>query len=259
MFRLFLRKKILAQTDCGSRQDEENPAVKPQSSASFRRNRRIFERYNMDHKHLTLMNDADIFLVREISARGFSTEVAPRSFERLVIGDIYDARLRYLAEIYDLQARVAWKSLPCIGFETIETREDTLNFLKRLLYPIEIAGSLQQVDAAFMSEQTAGKSWYHGEGESDLYVWHDTETNELRAWQLAIGEQYVEWSDTNGLVTGRLAAVSSVPILQNKISGLIHQPDPAVDSAKQQFAVDVIMALQHPVRDELLQTFGLTA
>lgn len=261
MFRLFLRKKILSGTDEGSGNASlAGSGTGPQTQSSLRRNRRVFERYNMDHKHLTLMNDADIFLVREISSRGFSVEVSARGFDRLIVGDIYEARLRYVGEIYDLQARVAWKTSPSIGFEITDTKPETYRFLKRLLRPIEIAGSMQPVDAAFMSEQAAGKSWYHGDQDSDLYVWHDVETSELRAWHLAIGEHYVEWNEANGLTTGCLtpAPVREV-FMSSKMGAMVSQPDGEMDIEKQQFAIDVIMALQQPVRDELLQTFGLTA
>lgn len=257
MFRLFLRKKILAGKD----HEGDGPAAPSKTMAAApRRNRRIFARYSVDHKHLTIMNDADIFLVREISAKGFSTEVSPRGYDRLVVGDVYEARIRYLGEIYDLQARVAWKSETFVGFELVEATAETLRFIKRLLRPIEIAGSLQPVDAAFMNDQNTGKSWYHGDEDSDLYVWHDAETSELRAWQLAIGDHYVEWNESSGLATGSLTPVPGREALMGaNMHGLVHRPDSAPDPQKKQFAVDVIMALQHPVREELLDTFAATA
>jgi hypothetical protein len=135
-----------------------------------------------------------------------------------------------------------------------------LRFIKRLLRPIEIAGSLQPVDAAFMNDQNTGKSWYHGDEDSDLYVWHDAETSELRAWQLAIGDHYVEWNESSGLATGSLTPVPDREALMGtNMHGLIHRQDSAPDPQKKQFAVDVIMALQHPVREELLDTFAATA
>ncbi len=257
MFRLFLRKKILSAGDKAAKAlSKKGSTQRAQTEALPQRNRRVFARYNIDHKHLTLMNEQDILLVREISAKGFSTEVSARGFARLVVGDVYDARIRYFGEIYDLQARVAWKHDSFVGFEIVKASRETLLFIKRLLRPVEIATTLAPVESSFMTEGQTGKTWYHGDEESDLYVWHDAETNELKAWQLAVGDQYVEWSDAQGITTGSLSGVQGREALMGaNLQGLTHSRDAAIDGKKRQFAVDVIMALQHPVREELLETF----
>lgn len=252
MFRLYLRKKILSAGDKAAK-----ALTKKGQAQTPKRNRRVFARYNIDHKHLTLMNDADILLVREISAKGFSTEVSPRGFQRLTVGDVYDARIRYLGELYDLQARVAWKQDTFVGFEIVKASRETLMFIKRLLRPVEIAGSLNPVESSFMTEGQTGKTWFHGDEESDLYVWHDVETSELKGWQLAVGDQYVEWNDAQGITTGSLAGVQGREALMGaNLQGLTHSQDKVVDQKKRQFAVDVIMALQFPVREEILETFN---
>jgi hypothetical protein len=255
MFRLFLRKKVLSAPATKAKAGKA-----PSGSAGAdtdKRNRRVFARYSVDHKHLTLMNEQDILLIREISAKGFSTEVSPRGFERLETGDVYDARIRYLGEIHDLQAKVAWKLDGFVGFEIVNAERSTLLFIKRLLRPIEIAASLQSVEASFLNGEGEGsaKTWYHGDEESDLYVWHHPDTSELKAWQLAIGEQYVEWSDASGLRTGSLIGVQGRQVLMGaNLKGLTHNEDAEVDAVKKQFAVDVIMALAFPVRDDILVT-----
>jgi hypothetical protein len=262
MFRLYLRKKILSAGDKAAKAlTKKGQAQKGQrgkaDDVAPKRNRRVFARYNIDHKHLTLMNEADILLVREISAKGFSTEVSPRGFSRLVVGDVYDARIRYLGEIYDLQARVAWKHDAFVGFEIVKAGRETLMFIKRLLRPVEIASTLSPVESSFMSEGQNGKTWYHGDEESDLYVWHDAETSQLKGWQLAVGDQYVEWSELQGITTGSLAGVQGREALMGaNLQGLTHSQDAVVDPKKRQFAVDVIMALQFPVREEILETFN---
>jgi hypothetical protein len=249
MFRLFLRKKILSGSESGTPPGVSRPAE------TKRRNRRIFARYKIDHKHLMLMNEQDILQVREISAKGFSTEVSPRCAERLVHGDVYDARIRYLGEIYDLKARVAWKEGSTVGFEMVDATREAMSFVKRLLKPVEIAASLQAVDTTFMSESGNGKTWYHGDEESDLYLWHDPDTDRLSAWQLAIGREFVEWSEANGLSSGSLIRAEDKDILSGgRLAAALQSRDAAVDEGKRQFAVDVIMALPLAVREELLDT-----
>ncbi len=248
MFRLFLRKKLLAGDGIADTKAEGIKAPK--------RDRRVFARFNVDHKHLTLMNEQDILLVREISAKGFSSEVSPRGFSRLTIGDVYEARIRYLGDIYDLNAKVVWKHDNFVGFEIVKASRDTLLFIKRLLKPIEIAWSLQPVEAAFMHDNTSGKQWFHGDEDTDLYVWTDEEKHEITAWQLASGETYVEWNTSLGLITGSLvAAKGRESAMGANLLGPTHTQDPKPDGGKRQFAVDVIMALQYPVRDDLIETF----
>lgn len=248
MFRLFLRKKILSGTDAPAK------AV-PERDEWQKRNRRGFTRYIVDHKHLTLMNEQDILLVREISAKGLSVELSQRGFERLLVGDVYDARMRYLGEIHDLQARVTWKHERFVGFEIVNATRETLLFIKRLLKPIEIAASLQPVEASFLKEESTGKSWFHGEDESDLYIWHDPATGRLTSWQLSVGENYVEWHEADGFKTGKVVPhVGQQVLLGANLPGLSYQADPKADLTKWQFAADLIMALGIEDRDDLMTT-----
>lgn len=255
MFRLFLKKKVID----GSEKSSGTPAaaVRATAQSSLVKNRRVFSRYNIDHKHLTLMNDQDILLIREISAKGFSTDVSVRGYERLNLGDVYDARVRYHRETYDLRARVAWKADKIVGFEMVNTPRETMSFIKRLLKPIEIAQSMQAVDPTFLKESEHEKAWYHGDQDSDLFVWKQQDSSDIKAWQLSIGSQYVEWNDNEGLKTGTVGSNQAPEALMiGHAMSPIQQPDLAVDTSKRQMAIDVIMALQDPVRDLILETFG---
>lgn len=246
MFRLFLKKKLF-----------EGTGAVPDVAISRPRNRRVFQRYAIDHKHLTLMNEQDILLVRELSAKGFSTEVSERGFERLTIGDVYDARVRYLGEIYDLQARVAWKHDRFVGFEMVDADHATLTFVRRLIKPVEIASSLKTVEASFLQESTSCKEWLHGDEESDLYIWRGDGEERVRAWQLAVGRNYVEWADGDGLSTGQIQPVDQEQqVLGSGPQSVTQQRDVSPDSGKRQFAIDVIMAVDHPLRDQLLETLA---
>jgi hypothetical protein len=255
MFRLFLKKKIIDGENTRADGNGEAAKVRAQAQSALAKNRRVFSRYNVDHKHLTLMNEQDILLVREISARGFSTDVSQRGFDRLFIGDVYEARVRYHRETYDLRARVAWKADGVVGFEMVETPHETLGFIKRLLKPIEIAQSMQPVDPSFLREGEHEKAWYHGDQESDLYIWKEQDSSSVKAWQLSIGNQYVEWSELQGLVTGTTTTAPVSDVLSHPMTQM-QQPDQLIDGSKKQMAIDIIMALQDPVKDLILETFG---
>lgn len=253
MFRVFLKSKLLEGSSTANSKAAK-AASKAAESKERSRNRRIFERYPVDHKHLTLMNEQDILLVREISAKGFSTQVSERGMDRLAIGDVYEARVRYLGEVYDLEAKVSWKANVQVGFEIVKADRKTLSFLRRLLKPIEIAASMREVNSSFMINNEEHKTWFHGDEDTDLYVWRDAE-NQIIAWQLVTQSSFVEWKKGDGLYSGSLALPNNKDfVIDNPFLGTIVAKDKDIDSQKKQVAIDILMALQLPVREELLAT-----
>jgi hypothetical protein len=249
MIKLFLRAKLLS----GSESEQATADAKPK-----RRNRRVFERFAVDHKHLTMMNEQDILLIREISSKGFSTEVSARGASRVNIGDVYEARVRYLGESYDLNAKVTWKTENSVGFEIVEANRETVLFLKRLLRPIEIANSLREIDSKFMLENESKKIWYHGDEQADLYIWLDRESGSIRAWQLAIGTGYAEWNQEFGLVTGDVICESMPELLMSaSIGSVTLKRHGEVDPEQKQLAVDILVAFPFPIREQLLATLAV--
>jgi len=257
MFRLFLRNKLLSGSQASAATGSEAVAPIAAKAVERMRNRRVFERYAADHKHLTLMNEQDILLIREISAKGFSTEVAPRTSERLVIGDVYEARIRYLGEIYDLESRVAWKAENFVGFEIVNATRETLLFIKRILQPMEIAGSLREVEASFVADSESGKTWLHGDNNSDLYIWRSPDSGSVTAWQLAVEKTWIEWRDGEGLATGSLRPPGANEIVRGgALQSSVQERDANVDTQRRQLALDVFMAMAAPLREELLATLS---
>lgn len=253
MFRIFLRKKLLSgKTDARAAGDTHPARV------SRQRNRRLFQRYNVTQHHLTMMNDQDILVIRDLSAKGFSSDVSERAFERFLIDDVYEARMRYLGETYDLEIRVTWKELKTVGFELVDPSAETLGFMRRLLHPIEIANSLKQVDAEFMRDNKESKVWFHGEFETELFLWK-TDIGELIAWKLISGADFVEWKNSAGMITGSIAR--PLPGSRLEFESLsapeeIESRDRVIDPHRKQFATDLIMALSSQLRDEIMATIA---
>lgn len=261
MFRVFLRNKVFQHRGRPSadRSIVKKGTVAAPTARERLRNRRIFERFPIDHKHLMLMNEQDILLVREISAKGFSTEVSERALDRFRVGDIYEARIRYLGEVYDLDAKVSWKERKYIGFEIIKASRTTMAFLRRLLRPMEIAASMREVDASFMLNNLERKSWYHGDEGTDLYVWRD-DSGGIIAWQLIFGEHYVEWKKGNGIMSGtKVVPETRANRINMKDFNIFDEAfgrDETPDPDKRQTATDILMAIQLPVRDAILATLS---
>ncbi len=250
MFRIFLKKKLHSGEKTKKNEKQERDLSAKQ------RNRRLYERYSVDQQHLTVLNDQDILVIRDISAKGFSSDVSSRAYDRFELGDIYSARMRYHGDVQDVDVKVAWKRDRAVGFELHKPKSNVLIFFQRLLRPIQLARSLSQVDAAFMRDQHAGMLWFHGE-DVDLYLWQSEEEG-LSAWQLIADRQVVEWSAVHGLKTGTIQNFSrtELGILEPGTANRVIDPDP--DPLRLRFALDLISALPFNERNDLAKTLDVT-
>ena len=86
MFRLYLLNLIK------SGESSKKKIVSKGLPARTEFDRRTYERFNTKDKHMMLMNEQDIFFIRDISKRGFNVEVSDRAFDRLTVGDKYKCR-----------------------------------------------------------------------------------------------------------------------------------------------------------------------
>lgn len=242
MFRIFLKKKLLSGEDLA--QSAERPRMK---------NRRVNERFQIDQKHLTVMNDQDILLIRDISVKGFASQVSDRAFERFLLGDVYSARMRYHGKVEELDLKVAWKRGNLVGFELHEPLVATTNFFKNLVRPVQLAHSLSQVEASFM-ESHEGLTWYHGE-DVDLHIWMNDDSG-LSAWQLVADNQVVEWSAVHGIKTGVLQRQS---FAESGILGpgaVMRTIDEAPNANTLRFATDIILSGTFQESQDLARTIN---
>ena len=251
MFRIFLGKKLVE-----GKGDEDNAKEKGMRP-SRHRNRRLFERYNVDHYHLTILNDQDILVVRDLSAKGFSSDVSERAFLRFNIGDIYSAKLRHLGEVFDIKVRVSWKANKVVGFEVMEATADFLRFLSRIIRPLKIASSMKEINQQTLKQEQQNKTWLRGDLNTDLYIWKD-DNGKVEAWQLVMGDEFVEWSLNAGFATG----LQRLPSREDRAVGHNHTEttvvrDNAIDMKRKKFAMDIIASLPTSHRDELVNTLEI--
>lgn len=247
MFRLFLVNLVQS-----GKVIDQNASVKNSLPPRRHRNRRIYERFDIDYKHLSLMNEQDILIIRDLSENGFSTEVSDRGFKRLEIGDIYQCRLRYLGEIYEANAKVIWKSRRFVGFELVQPSAKIKNFMHRLLKPIAIGTSLQKVDEKFeYSSDNEGMIWYHGPNATNFYIWQDDE-GVVRSWRLEEKNKYIKWDTVRGIRTGQKSPIKTASVASPWESEFIEDAQP--DKRMKQFATDVFMAMLLPTKAQLIES-----
>ncbi len=241
MFRIFLSKKIF------SGETIPEPAERP----AKQRNRRIYERFSVDQKHLTVMNDQDILVIRDISVKGFASEVSERAYDRFALDDIYSARMRYHGKVQELDLKVAWKRERQVGFELHEPSTAIILFFRNLVRPVQLAHSLSPVDASFM-EAHQGMTWYHGE-DVDLHIWINDEEG-LAAWQLVADDQVVEWSAVHGIKTGVLRRETFGESGINEPGEVLRYIDESPNPKRLRFASDIIASGSFPESSDLVKS-----
>jgi len=171
----------------------------------------------------------------------------------LNLGDVYDARIRYLGDVYSLHIKVVWKAETFLGFEIISTNPETMAFLQRLIRPMEIAASLELVDESYTADSDSGKMWFHGDQNADLFIWRNTESGAMIAWELNLEAETYSWSTTTGL-RHILKSSRDVVNVEGHLSPDHDSNHNTADRESKMFAVDIVMALPHPIRDQILET-----
>ena len=220
MFRFFLTKKIFAGKIRGVAAESARSGFFQQAEqqAAWQPNRRMKERFSVDHRRMTMMSDQDIMVVREVSETGFSSVVSERTWARMGIGDGYSSRVRIGPDVLEFSVKVAWKDVVnladaaagdrappthLLGFEMIQDAENSVSGWRRLIRPSALAGSLQRVDSSFMQQFGSEKVWYHGDDGCDLMIWFSPDESKMIAWRLSYDSHYVEWRDGSPFETGR--------------------------------------------------------
>ena len=247
MFQLFLANLLKSGR-------ELNPSKGTQIPKKFQRNRRMYERFEIDHKHMALVNAEDILLIRDISTGGFCAEVSERCYERLVYGDIYSCNLRYLGDKYVCKAEVIWKAKQFVGFKLIDPDKDITNFFKRLIIPLEIASSLKKgpKQGGQKNSTDQNKIWYYGEDQTVLTIWLNRD-DEVSSWKIEIRDQYLSWTPSNGVETGdRIGSGKNLekPWEADKLEKYSNLP------RIEELARDILMAAPISYKEQLLESFA---
>lgn len=253
MLKLFLIKKLLKQQKSTKKTLFDNPYDNPFY------NKRSYVRYPIDYKYIKLIKESNICVIKDISFKGFNAIVSDRVYEYLKINNIYSAKIKYCKESYAIQMRVVRKSKGnIVGFEIFNADNKVLNFLKRLLYPLEIAQSMHEIDTNFVKDNTYNMRWFHANDDIDMFLWTDS-SNRLVKWYFKTAVSYLEWSIDSGLESGLLQ-------VENNLRGFIKssvvlspeykKQDSKLNIRLKTFVQDVVLAMQLDVKEQLINTLN---
>jgi hypothetical protein len=216
------------------------------------RNRRVYARYDLNHKRLVIANEQDILLVRNISRSGFCCEVPERALGRLSVNEVYSCKLRYLGETFQVKARVAWKGKSIAGFEFQNPSPRMHEFTNRLIRPMQVGISLRPVYLPVrLRSNPLDPLWFRGDLHTSLFMWRSM-AGRVRKWAIHVEKRYIEWTD--GILESGTLIEGDLGI--DKPWARQHQRDSKTDPELRQFALDVFMTLAPEMGLPLLETFG---
>lgn len=231
---------------------ENRSEPRPKLPSKQYRNRRLYERFNVDRKHIALLNDQDILNIRDISASGFSCEVGERCWGRLTVGDTYTCRIRYLSEVFELTAQVAWKAKSFVGFQIQEPSLRIIQFLSRIITPARVGTSLIPLEESLQNRRKKGDPLeFRGEDETLLRIWENS-AQELESWYLEYRGKYIEWNQDKSFSTGKLLDKKDLSHATPWDKRL--KKDERPDVNLKQFALDIFMVLDFPRSENLIES-----
>lgn len=248
MFKIFLKRQIHSNPKPDQKAKDEFSIQKGRKSE-----RRSADRYEIKHGSLTFLNDFDMLLVKDLSLSGFHSQVPERAMKRLCVGDVYEARSRFRDRPFELCIKVAWVREESVGFEFVTLDEASRTVIKSLIRPLKIASSMHRIEADFINASSPYKVWYHGDEDSDLFIWRDRR-GFLCGWQFVVAGRYLEWNESKGLETGAMVLENSSEsnLLDSKEN--ILRADDVLNQNFIHFTLDVLQALDYEDKSEIIET-----
>lgn len=168
--------------------------------------RREFPRFPVRHEiiRFAILEREKTFQLRDLSLVGLSIELAEHGETLLFpIGQRYSARLNLAGETFPVELEVKRIDAANVGFAFCELSEELRERVEATIDPLRIAHSLKPIRGQGSPEffREGVTAWYHGEMNTDLYLWQG-EQGEILKVVLFWNGQFWEWSAATGIRTG---------------------------------------------------------
>jgi len=180
----------------------------PQNSGLWRRRveRREYPRFPVRHEIIKFLvrNSEKTFQLRDLSFAGLGIELAEHGETLLFpMGQQYRARLNLAGETFPVEVEAKRVEAAHVGFAFRNLTDPLRARIEETIDPLRIALSLKAIRAPNLTDsfREGVTAWYHGEMNSDLYLWQDGVGEPLKAVLLWNG-QFWEWSAAAGVRTG---------------------------------------------------------
>lgn len=181
--------------------------------------RRVVPRYPLPQEKIKFFFEGveRVFGVRDISLKGLGITLLDHGEVLLFpVGFHCEAELKFGAEPLRVNLQVARTSAWAVGFTFEELSSAAAAAIERSIQPIRVGKSLRGVPSA-LAEQASSRgisAWYHGDGNTNLYLWFDRRGGIERA-MLCLGDHVWDWSQEHGVRTGTLEQMEGLDMKVN--------------------------------------------
>jgi hypothetical protein len=97
------------------------------------------------------------------------------------------------------EVRLAWQEGERAGLVFTDTTGESLLRMRTLIEPLALGRSLGRVGASATMGSEAGKIWFHGQQDLNLWMWQMSHSSYLHKWILQYSHQIYTWTKDKGL------------------------------------------------------------
>ncbi|MBM4251823.1 MAG: PilZ domain-containing protein [Deltaproteobacteria bacterium] len=145
------------------------------------------------------------------------------------------------------EAKLVWQLGDLAGLVFTDTTGESLLRIRALTEPLALGRSLEPVEASATLGSEAGKRWFHGQQDLNLWTWQSPTTKRLDKWILQHSHQIYTWTEDKGLELRSYAPQGWSPVT-------VGMPAATLPREQLPWLRDLLWSLPDPIRVALLET-----
>ncbi len=219
------------------------PSNRPAKPLALPVNQRRAPRFSLPAGHTVICHQT-IWPLQDISLLGL--KVRTGSAAEIPDG-VCSMTIRWGTQEIRLQVNLVWRDGDSAGFAFAESSGMMLLRLSQLIEPVMLGSSLALIDPAATLETEVGKRWFHGQHDTNLWVWTQPDSPVIQKWLLYAGRRIFSWKPDQGLEITAHSQKFCTPLLADEaqlVPAKTHLP----------WLRDLMGALKDPLKAELLMT-----
>lgn len=179
--------------------------------------------------YLIFKSNNDTFEVQDISHSGMQLAIKSGDISENE-NDILNGTIHWNGKELSIQSKIKWKKLNRIGVEFSNKgalREKVSDFLS--LDAFSKAFKPLHSEKLNLDLPTKLKYWLHSDGPAQVFIWQHSD-GELSKFQIILMESFIEWTDGEGLMSGRVISKRGIETPLIDEDEFVFKIDSALDS-----------------------------
>lgn len=181
--------------------------------------------------YLIFKSSDQTFEVQDISFSGMQLAIKSGELTESE-NDVLNGIVHWNGQELEIQSKIKWKKGKRLGVEfsnKTSQRDNVNSFLSidafsNALKPLHS----ERLD---LDLPTKLKYWLHSDGPAQIFIWQHSD-GELSKFQIILMENFIEWTDGQGLMTGRVISKRGIETPLIDEDEFVFKIDPNLDSEK---------------------------